>query len=175
MASSKSAPQYIPVKNPSYYDPSPNMAHNFKSSRSPSSHSEVESSPYSRGKNRYAGSYPSRSGCSFCDWILFIFVALLIAVAVYCQLHANSLLASASDCSPQCVSNCYSQYPRTFNDCDLNSCNAQCDPQASRAIAYKLTSLGTAVAGIISLSIVLCLRFCSGCYYSCCRDCCAVI
>lgn len=172
---------YTPVANSSYYDPSPNMAHDFHNK--PSQGYSRSPSPYppsvtkAQRQERYAGSYPRRqsnSSCGLCDWIMWLFILLLIAVGVYCHLHASSILSSADNCPSSCLQQCYSQYPRTLNGCDLASCDSQCNPQASQAKVYKLASIGTIVAGILTTLITLCIRFCScgACYGD---SCCVII
>jgi hypothetical protein len=180
MSSGKSG-GYAPVANSNYYDPSPNMAHDFH--QKPSQGYSRSPSPYApsltkaQRQERYAGSYPRRSSssCGLCDWIMWLFILLLIAVGVYCHLHASSLLSSADNCPSQCIQNCYSQFPRTLDGCDLASCDSQCNPQAAQAKMYKIASIGSIVAGVITMLVTLCIRCCPGCCSACYRDSCCVI
>lgn len=178
--SSKSAHSLLPSS--SYYDPSPNMAHDFHRkaeqgySRSPSPY--PPSITKAQRQEQYAGSYPKRSrrSCGVCDCVMWLFIIILFAIGVYCHLHASSILSSADNCPSQCIKSCYSQYPRTLDDCDLNSCDSQCNPQAAQAKTYLLASIGTIVAGIMTTLVTLCIRVCPGFGALCYRDsCCAII
>ncbi|KAI8578656.1 hypothetical protein K450DRAFT_245916 [Umbelopsis ramanniana AG] len=162
----------------SYYDPSPNMAHDFHRktehgySRSPS----PSVTKAQRRREQYAGSYSKRSSCGVCDCVMWLFIIILFAIGVYCHLHASSILSSADNCPSQCLQSCYSQYPRTLDDCDLKSCDSQCNPQAAQAKTYLLASIGTIVAGVMTTLITLCIRVCPGFGALCYRDsCCAII